>query len=78
MDAFARSAIIAERVLNESSLPALKTERYSSFDKGDGERFEKGELDLAGLYAIGKAGGEPAQISGKQERYEQIINDCLM
>jgi xylose isomerase len=77
MDAFARAALVADKILNESKLPALKQERYSSFDSGDGARFEKGELSLEDVYAIGSVGGEPQQISGKQERYEQIVNDFI-
>ncbi len=77
MDAFARASLIAEKILNGSKLPGLKTERYSSFDAGNGASFEKGELSLEGLYAIGSANGEPKQISGKQERYEQIVNDFI-
>jgi len=77
MDAFARAALVAERILKESQLPVLKRERYASFDFGDGARFEKGELSLEELYAIGSSAGEPAQTSGKQERYEQIVNDFI-
>jgi len=77
MDAFARAALLAERILKESQLPVLKRERYASFDSGDGARFEKGELSLEELYAIGSSAGEPAQTSGKQERYEQIVNDFI-
>ena len=58
-------------------LPGLKADRYSSFDSGNGAKFEAGELSLEDVYAIGSANGEPAQLSGKQERYEQIINDFL-
>ena len=77
MDAFARAALTAERILNESKLPELKSERYASFDSGDGARFENGELSLEDLYTIGSSAGEPEQISGKQERYEQIVNDFI-
>ncbi len=77
MDAFARSAVIAERILSESPLPDLLAERYASFDSGSGANFENGELTLEALYLIGKNGGEPKQISGKQERYEQIVNDYI-
>jgi xylose isomerase len=77
MDAFARAALVADKILNKSTLPALKQERYSSFDGGDGARFEKGELSLEDVYAIGSTGGEPRQISGKQEHYEQIVNDFI-
>jgi xylose isomerase len=77
MDAFARASLIADKILKSSPLPTLKAERYSSFDAGDGSRFEKGELSLEALYAIGSSNGEPKQISGKQERYEQIVNDFI-
>ncbi|MCH6255151.1 xylose isomerase [Puniceicoccaceae bacterium K14] len=77
MDAFARATVIADKILNESKLPSLKKERYASFDSGDGAKFEAGELSLEGLYALGKGSGEPKAISGKQERYEQILNDYL-
>lgn len=77
MDAFARAAVSAEKILGESKLPGLLSERYSSFDSGNGAAFEKGELTLEQAYEIGKNGGEPQQISGKQERYEQILNDYL-
>ncbi len=76
MDAFARAAIVAEEILNKSAIPGLLKDRYSSFDSGDGAAFEKGDLDLGKLYEIGK-GKEPKQISGKQERYEQIVNDFI-
>ncbi len=76
MDAFARATVIAENILSKSALPGLLTDRYSSFDSGDGSAFEKGNLDLAKLYEIGK-GKELVQLSGKQERYEQIINDFI-
>ncbi len=77
MDAFARAAVIAEKILNKSKLPELKAERYSSFDSGDGSRFEKGDVTLEELYKIGSSSGEPKQLSGKQERFEQIINDFI-
>lgn len=73
MDAFARALLAADRVLSQSPYPALRKERYGSFDGGDGKKFERGELDLESLAEIGLAGGEPPQTSGKQERYENII-----
>lgn len=74
MDVFARSLLIAEKILNESDYKKLRTARYSSFDSGDGVRFEKGELTLESLRDLAIKNGEPKQISGKQELYEQIIN----
>jgi len=52
----------------------LKSSRYSSFDTGKGKSFEEGSLSLEDLYELAKTNGEPKQISGKQELYEQIIN----
>ena len=45
-----------------------------SFDSGDGARFEKGELNPVKLRDLAAANGQPAMISGKQERVENLIN----
>jgi len=74
MDAFARALIIADELLTNSDYTKLKTDRYSSFDQGDGKSYEQGELTLEDLYKLAKQNGEPKQISGKQELYEQIVN----
>lgn len=77
MDAFARSLLVAEAIIKESPYHAMRTERYSSFDMENGVLFEKGKLDLTALYELGKNGVEPKIISGKQERFEQIINEYI-
>lgn len=77
MDVFARSLIIADRILRESKLESLRKARYASFDSGEGKRFENGELDLVALAKIGNSGGEPKQTSGQQELYENIINQYI-
>lgn len=77
MDTFARAMIIADRILSESKIESLRKERYASFDSGAGKQFETGELGLAALAEIGNAIGEPALISGKQEYYENIINQYI-
>jgi xylose isomerase len=74
MDSFARAAEIAVDILENSDYKKLRKDRYGSFDQGDGERFEKGELGFADLRALAIEIGEPKQISGKQELYERIIN----
>jgi xylose isomerase len=74
MDVFARSLLIAEKMLNESAYKKMRAERYASFDSGDGAKYEKGQLKLQDLREIAIKLGEPAQISGKQELYEQMIN----
>ncbi|SFF05215.1 xylose isomerase [Thermophagus xiamenensis] len=74
MDVFARALKAADRILRESDYKKMRAERYASFDSGKGAEFEKGNLTLEDLRKIALEAGEPAQISGKQELYEQLIN----
>jgi xylose isomerase len=74
MDTFARSLLIADSILKESDYKKLRAERYSTFDSASGAKFEKGELSFEDLRNLAVKNGEPKQISGKQELYEQIIN----
>jgi len=74
MDTFARALIIADKILTKSPIEKMRKQRYASFDSGEGARFERGELSLEQLAALGNAGGEPASTSGQQELYENIIN----
>lgn len=77
MDAFARALITADRIFEESDYRAMREERYSSFERGEGARFEKGELSLEALREYALANGEPVQRSGRQELFENIINDFI-
>ncbi len=74
MDTFARSLLIADKILNESPYLEMRKQRYASFDRGSGKDFEEGRLTLEQLHGIALSNGEPATISGKQELYEQLIN----
>ncbi|WP_282295767.1 xylose isomerase [Stenotrophomonas sp. PS02289] len=78
MDAFARGLEVAHALLNDSPWEQWRKERYASFDSGAGQQFERGSLSLVELAALGAKGGEPQQISGKQERYENLINQYLL
>ena len=73
MDAMARALINAANILENSELPAMKKERYASFDNGIGKDFENGKLNLEQIYEYGKKVEEPKQTSGKQEKYETIV-----
>ena len=75
MDAFARALEAAAGILEESPYTQMLTDRYASFDSGKGKAFEEGKLSLEDMreYALA-LGKEPAQISGKQELYEAIVN----
>ena len=73
MDQMARALLNAARIIEESPLPKMLRERYASFDKGEGKRFEEGKMSLEELVEYAKKKGEPAQTSGKQELYEAIV-----
>jgi len=77
MDLFARALVVAEKILNESDYKKLRTERYASFDSGKGKEFEEGKLKFEDLREIAIKSGEPKQISGKQELYEQLISTMM-
>ena len=77
MDAFARALLIANDVLEKSAYKKLRAERYASYDSGKGADFESGKLTLEDLRAHAIEAGEPAQISGQQELFENIINQYI-
>lgn len=74
MDAFARSLIIADNILQKSDYKKIRAERYTSYDSGKGKDFENGLLSLEDLRNIAAAAGEPSVTSGKQEYLENLIN----
>lgn len=73
MDAMARALENAAAILEESTLPKMKKDRYASFDNGLGKDFEAGKLSFEQVYEYGKKVEEPKQTSGKQELYETIV-----
>jgi len=76
-DTFARGLLIADAVINKSNYENLLGERYASFDKGKGRDYVNGSLSLEDLYEHAKVGGEPTSISGKQELFENILNQYI-
>lgn len=77
MDTFARALVIADNLLQNSDLESMRAERYASFDEGNGAAFESGDLTLDKLAALGDEGGEPSMTSGRQELYENLINQYI-
>ncbi|MGB3799973.1 MAG: xylose isomerase [Lewinella sp.] len=77
MDTFARALLAADRVLTKSKFTEMRRDRYASFDSGDGQKYEAGNLSLEDLAKIGLAGGEPPMTSGRQERYENLITQYI-
>ncbi|WP_372380113.1 xylose isomerase [Xanthomonas sp. NCPPB 1062] len=76
MDAFARGLEVANALLTASPLEQWRAERYASFDSGAGADFAAGKTTLADL-AKHAAGNAPQQLSGRQEAYENLINQYL-
>ena len=76
-DTFARALIAADQIISSSAYTALREKRYGSFDTGKGKEFENGSLKLTDLYDIAKENGELALQSGKQELFENIINQYI-
>ena len=76
-DVFARALVAADRIMHQGGLEELRAARYASFDQGEGKRFEEGKLNLEDLTKIALQGSMPKQISGKQERYENILNQFI-
>ncbi|MFN8345598.1 MAG: xylose isomerase [Spirosomataceae bacterium] len=77
MDAFARALVVANDILVKSPYKKLRDERYASFDSGSGKAFEEGKLTLEDLHSYAVANGDPKQISGKQELFENILNQYI-
>jgi xylose isomerase len=73
-DTFARALLTADAMIQKSPYEAMLQKRYSSFNSGKGADFKAGKLNMTDLYEIAKEKGEPKQISGKQELYENILN----
>ncbi|WP_422105515.1 xylose isomerase [Winogradskyella sp.] len=76
-DTFARALITADKIIASSPYEKLRQQRYSSFDSGKGKAFEEGKLDLKALYEIAQENGELQLQSGKQELFENIINQYI-
>ena len=77
MDVFARALIAADKLIRDSPLEDMRASRYASFSAGDGASFARGDLALTDLRSLAERSGEPQQLSGKQELYENIVNTVI-
>ncbi|MDR0878850.1 MAG: xylose isomerase [Treponema sp.] len=78
MDTFAVGLEIAQRIIDDGKIPSFVKSRYKSFNSGDGAKFEKGELTLDALAALGTKYGKTGHTSGKQEYLENVLNQYLL
>jgi xylose isomerase len=74
MDAFARALLAANAILEDGEYTKLRKQRYSSFDSAKGKQFESNKLSLTELRNLALDWGEPKQISGRQEYFENILS----
>lgn len=77
MDAFARAIITADRILQDSPYESMLHTRYESFDRGNGAEYRAGNLSLTDLSRIAGSQDAIAIRSGRQEYFENIINQYL-
>lgn len=77
MDIYARALLAAHDILDHSEYKNMRKARYSSFNTMEGQAFETGQITLEGLHEIASRNGEPRLRSGKQELFENIINQYI-
>ena len=77
MDTFARAVLIAQAILDDGEYNRLRKNRYASFDSGKGKVFDQGKLSLEELSTLAHRNGEPKQISGRQEYFENLISKFI-
>jgi xylose isomerase len=75
MDAFAQGLKIAAAIRKDGLLADIVKTRYATWDTGVGAEIEAGKHDLASLEAyMLKKGDADANVSGRQEMIENILN----
>jgi xylose isomerase len=76
MDSFALGFEVAGKILEDGVIDSFVKERYSSFDQGEGKKFEDGKLGLAELAELGRS-AKIEKKSGKQEYLNNLLNSYL-
>jgi xylose isomerase len=74
MDTFARGLVNAAKMMEDGVLKGWIKDRYASYDSDIGAKIESGSTNFKELEKWALAAGEPKQISGKQEKYEMLLN----
>ena len=78
MDIFACGLEKAVQLIEDRRIPSMLKERYASFETGNGKAFAEGKLTLDQVASLAKPYEQVAKTSGKQELYENILNQiCL-
>ena len=78
MDAFARGLKTAAAMRADGRLESMVADRYASWGSGLGKQIEAGEHGFASLEALMLEKGNPAaNQSGRQELFENVVNEYL-
>lgn len=78
MDIFARGLEKAVQLIEDRRIPSMLKERYASFESGNGKAFAEGKITLDQVASLAKPYEQVAKTSGRQELYENILNQiCL-
>ena len=77
MDAFARGLRTAAKMIQDGALADMVSQRYSGWDTGIGAEIEGGKAGFAELEAYTLKNGEPAIQSGRQELFENVLNEYI-
>lgn len=78
MDCFARGLRCAAKLFEEKVFDDMLKTRYLSWHENElAKKVKEGKSSLEELEKYAKEKGEPKHISGKQELYENILNNYL-
>jgi xylose isomerase len=73
MDTMARALLAAAAIIEGGELDANREARYAGWDGELGRSIRDGTTDLAALHDRAFDRGEPARVSGGQERLENLV-----
>lgn len=77
MDAFARGLIIADRMRRDGFRAGILAARYAGWKKGFGAAVMRGRATLEDGEAHAARAGEPRRVSGREELFENVMNQYL-
>jgi xylose isomerase len=77
MDAFARGLKNAAAIIEDGTLDGMVASRYAGWDEGIGQQIENGDVGFEELEAFTLEKGEPTLSSGRQELFENILNQFI-
>jgi xylose isomerase len=73
MDTMARALLVAAAISEGGELDANRADRYAAWDGELGQAILTGTTDLPALHERAFDRGEPARVSGGQERLENLV-----